>query len=286
MLGLSEPRENPMRLPLAVNLPAFAVIALAAAAQPAQAAAPSFVSGKMVSLCSDPTYAPMEFFLNPGDKEPVGFDIDLATALAKRWGVGLRIVSMDFSGLMPGLDAKRCDMVISGAFVTPQRLAHFDGVPYLASSEVILVSAKTHDIHQPDDLSGKVVAVQAGTVYEQRLHALDDALKAKGKPGITIQAYPGGADTVQQLTTGRAAAAITQDTEAAWRAVAQKGQFAVAYVYPATDQFGIFFAKNPADYQHVKADIEALRASGFIAKLASKWHLPSSDATAALNWPK
>jgi len=272
-----------MRTSLAV-LPALAALALAAA--PVQAAAPAFVKGRVVSLCTDPTFAPMELFEHPGDKQPVGFDIDLATALAKRWGATLRIISMDFTGLMPGLDAKRCDMVMSGAFVTPERLAHFQGVPYLASSQVILVGAKTKNISKPDDLSGKVVSVQAGTVYEKRLHALDDELKAKSKPGITIQSYPGGADAVQQLTTGRAAAAITQDTEAAYRAVAQKGQFAVAFAWPANDQFGIFFAKSAADYKVVKADIEALRANGTIGKLAAKWHLPASDATAALTWPE
>jgi polar amino acid transport system substrate-binding protein len=272
-----------MRLSLAC-LPALAVLALAAA--PVQAAAPSFVKGGTLSLCTDPTFAPMEFFQHPGDKLPVGFDIDVATALAKRWGATLRPIAMDFTGLMPGLDAKRCDMVLSGIFITPERLAHFQGLPYIATSQVILINAKTKGIAKPEDLSGKVVSVQAGTLYEKRLHALDDALKAKGQPGLTIQAYPGGADTVQQLTTGRAAAAITQDTEAAWRAIAQKGQFAVAYVYPATDQFGVFFAKNPADYKLVKADIEALRADGTLARFAAKWHLPASDATAALTWPE
>jgi len=272
-----------MRLSLAC-LPAFAVLALAAA--PVQAAAPSFVTGGTLTLCTDPTYAPMEFFQHPGDKQPVGFDLDLAAALAKRWGVGLRIISMDFTGLMPGLDAKRCNMMMSGAFITPERLAHFQGVPYIATSQVLLVSAKTKGIAKPEDLSGKVVSVQAGTVYEKRLHALDDALKAKGQPGLTIQSYPGGADAVQQLTTGRAAAVITQDTEAAYRAVAQAGQFAVAYVYPATDEFGIFFAKSPADYKLVKADIEALRADGTLTRLAAKWHLPASDASAALTWPE
>jgi polar amino acid transport system substrate-binding protein len=265
---------------------AFAAAALALVAAPVHAAAPSFVKGGAVSLCTDPTFAPMELFEHPGDKQPVGFDIDLATALAKRWGASLRIIALDFTGLMPGLDAKRCDMVMSGAFITPERLSHFQGVPYMASSQVILIGAKTKGIAKPEDLSGKVVSVQAGTVYEKRLHALDDELKAKNKPGITIQSYPGGADAVQQLTTGRAAAVITQDTEAAYRAVAQKGQFAIAYAWPATDQFGIFFAKSPADYKQVKADIEALRADGSVAKLGAKWHLPGSDATAALTWPE
>jgi len=68
-----------MRTSLAV-LPALAALALAAA--PVQAAAPAFVKGRVVSLCTDPTFAPMELFEHPGDKQPVGFDIDLATALA------------------------------------------------------------------------------------------------------------------------------------------------------------------------------------------------------------
>jgi polar amino acid transport system substrate-binding protein len=277
-----------MRLSFAYG-PGLAValaVALALAAAPALAASPSFVKGGSVTLCTDPTYAPMEFFEHPGDKQPVGFDLDLAAALAKRWGATLRTISMDFTGLLPGLEARRCDMVMSGTFITPERLARFQGVPYIASSQVILVNAKTTGIARPEDLSGKVVSVQAGTVYEKRLHALDDELKAGGKPGLTIQAYPGGADAVQQLTTGRAAAAITQDTEAAYRAVAQKGQFAVAYTYPATDEFGIYFAKSASDYAMVKADIEALRADGTVAKLGATWQLPPSDAQAALKWPE
>jgi polar amino acid transport system substrate-binding protein len=265
---------------------AFAAAALVFTAMPAHAAAPSFARDGTVTLCTDPTYAPMEFFEHAGDRQPVGFDLDLAAALAKRWGATLRVISMDFTGLLPGLDAKRCDIVMSGTFITPERLARFNGAPYIASAQVILVRAGTTGIAGPDDLSGRVVSVQAGTVYEKRLHALDGELKAAGRPGITIQAYPGGADAVQQLTTGRAAAAITQDTEAAYRAVAQKGQFAVAYSWPASDEFGVYFARNPADYRLIRADIEALRADGTLAALAAKWHLPDSDAPAPLHWPE
>ncbi len=258
------------------------VAALSIAAPAAFAAAPSFVKGGSVTLCTDPTYAPMEFFLHPGDKAPVGFDIDLARALAARWGAKLRVVTMQFSGLLPGLDAKRCDMLLSGMFVTKARTAKFSAAPYLRSSMVLLTKAGTKGIKTPEDLSGKVLSVQAGTIYEKRAHALAAAVKAKGRPAITVQSYPGGADAIQQLMTGRAAAAITQDTEAAYRGVAQPGVFATAYVYPATDQFGVYFAKNAADAKMVDADVAALRKNGTVAKLAAKWHMPASDATAKL----
>ena len=75
-----------MTLPRLVLSACAAAFAAFAAISAAKAAAPSFVKGGSVTLCTDPTYAPMEFFLHAGDKAPVGFDIDLARALAKRWG--------------------------------------------------------------------------------------------------------------------------------------------------------------------------------------------------------
>ena len=266
----------------------FAGACIATLALPviAQAAAPSFVHQGNVTLCTDPTYAPMEFYEHPGDREPVGFDIDMARALAKRWNADLRVISMEFTGLLPGVQAGRCDFVMSGTFITPERIKNFSGVPYLVSSMVILVRAGTTGITKPEDLSGKVLAVQAGTQYEKRAHALSDELVKQGKAPITIQAYPGGSDAIQQLTTGRAAGAITQDTEAAWRSVAQPGEFAVAYMYPANDEFGAYFAKNTANAAIVRADIAALRADGTEKSLAAKWHLPPQDAEAPLTEPK
>ena len=272
------------RRPTAFPLAATALSALAlCAVTPAGAATPSFVHSGSVTVCTDPTYAPMEMYEHPGDKEPVGFDIDLARALAEKWGAKLRIISMDFSGLLPGVDAKRCDFAISGMFITPERTQKFSAAPYLVSSMVLLTKAGTTGITAPDDLAGKTIAVQAATQYEKRAHALSDDLVKAGKPAITIQSYPGGADAVQQLTTGRAIAAITQDTEAAYRAVAQPGQFAVAYVYPATDTFGIYFAKNASDEAAIRADIDAIRAAGTVKSLAAKWHMPESDAEAPLS---
>jgi polar amino acid transport system substrate-binding protein len=227
----------------------------------------------------------MEFFERPGDREPVGFDLDLATALARRCAANLRVISTDFTSLLPSLDARRCDFVMSGMFITSDRLARFNGVPYIPSAQVILVRAGTTGIAGPADLSGKVVSVQAGTVYERRLHALDAAFTGVDRPGITIEAYPSGADAVQQVITGRANAVITQDTDAAYRAATQKGQFAVAYGWPTTDKFGVYFPKNPADYRVIRAAIEALRADGTVAAIAEKWHLPPGHAPTPLQWP-
>ena len=248
----------------------------------ARAAAPSFVHGGQVTMCTDPTYPPMEMFAKPGEKTPVGFDIDLAHRLAAMWGAKLTVQPMDFTGLLPGLGSHRCDFILSGMFVTPARTKVFDAVPYLRSSMVLLVRADNNSVHGPGDLAGKVLVVQSGTVYEIRAHALAAQLAKEGKQTLTVQAYPKGTDVAEQLLTGRAIAGFTQDTEAAFRAVADPGKFKVAYVYPPTDSFGLYFNKNPGDVTLIAAEITELRNDGLIRQLAAKWHLPEGDATAPL----
>ncbi len=265
----------------AILLPAT-LAALLAGPAAVHAAAPSFASQGSVTMCTDPSFAPMEFFESAAQHVPVGYDSDLAHRLAKDWGVELRIITEDFTGLLPGLTAKRCDFIISGIFVTPARTKVFDAVPYLRSSMVILVGADNKDIHAPPDLAGKVVAIQSGTQYVLRAETLSKDLVKQGKKPLTIQTYPKETQVVEQLLTGRAAAAITQDTEAAYRSIAEPGKFVVAYDYPPTNSFGIYFRKNPTDVTLIEAEVAALRADGTIKALAARWHLPAADATAPL----
>jgi polar amino acid transport system substrate-binding protein len=64
----------------------LAALALASAMGTAAAAdKPSFVDGGKFTVCTDPSFPPMEYFKVSGDKEPVGFDVDLMRALAKNW---------------------------------------------------------------------------------------------------------------------------------------------------------------------------------------------------------
>jgi polar amino acid transport system substrate-binding protein len=245
----------------------------------AQAVAAPPVRDGQLTVCTDPSYPPMEFYRQPGASDPVGFDMDMAAGLAAGWGAKLRVLAMEFTGLLPGLAAGRCDVIVSGMFITPARTAQFPAVPYMRSSMVLLVAAGASGVAKPEDLAGKTVAVQAGTEYEKRAHALDAELRGAGKPGVTVQAYPKATDATEQVLTGRAAAVLTQDTEAAYRAEVQPGTFSVAYVYPATDEFGIYLPKG-GDTGAVRDAVEKLRASGAFGRLVETWHLPLASAQA------
>ena len=70
-------------------------------------------------FCTDPTFPPMEYTTTSG--KIIGFDVDMATKLAATWGATAVASKTAFPGLIPALNAKRCDAVISGIFITPDR---------------------------------------------------------------------------------------------------------------------------------------------------------------------
>ena len=207
---------------VALLAPLFAaLLALTAPARGQGQAPPSFVSGGQLAVCTDPGFAPMEFFRAPGDAQPVGFDMDVVAALAATWKVGLRVLPTDFKGLLPGLESGRCGLVVSGVLLTPARRERYDAVPYAATHTVLLAAR------------GAAVLI------------------------------------------GRAAAAMTQDVEAAYREGQVPGRLRIAYTYPEADRFAMFLKRVPGDAEAVRAAVSALKADGTLAEIARRWNLPA-----------
>jgi polar amino acid transport system substrate-binding protein len=227
--------------------------------------------------CSDPTFPPMELETSAG--RPIGFDVDLANAIARYWKVKANFVKTGFTGLLPGLGSKRCNMVISGLFVTPDRTKTFPAVGYMRSHRSLLVQAgNPKRINGPNALSGKTVAVQAGTKYEEYLKSLNEQFKSAGRPQFTLQSYPGDTDAVAQLLIGRADAVMTQDTSSAFQKKANPRKLAIAYLFPEKDTFGIYYRK--ADKKlgtGVRAAVRALKKNGTLKRIATKWQIPVTN---------
>ena len=233
----------------------------------------------VLTNCIDPAFPPMEYYEDQNAEEPIGFDIDLVREIARRLGVEAEFVPLEFTGLLPGLQSGRCDIVASGIYLTPERVEAFGAQPYYDSAIILMTTADNEDISSPEDLSGKTVAVQAGTNYLRMMEALDQQLRSEGKDGITIQTYPKQTDADQQLVVGRADATITQDTEAAYREIAQPGQFRIAYTYPEAETFAIYYRKDATALgAALEQVVEEMRADGTLAGLAETWNLPPEGA--------
>ncbi|AOF93137.1 bacterial extracellular solute-binding s, 3 family protein (plasmid) [Sinorhizobium sp. RAC02] len=238
---------------------------------------PDFVSGGVLKVCTSGEFPPMEYYENPGDKDLVGFEIDVMDAIAKGWGAKAEYVVGDFKGLLPSLDSKRCDLVASGIMITPARLERYDGIPYFGSHVVMVTAASDTETKVPADVSGKIMAIEAGTTYEKTVADLNAELEAAGKAPIQAQTYPSASGVIEQILVGRATATITQDTTAAYRMLQVPGRLAIPYTYEESENYGIYLRKSDGDRQMLEDAIETLQASGEMKEFLKKWNLPETS---------
>ncbi|HVA30670.1 MAG TPA: transporter substrate-binding domain-containing protein [Gaiellaceae bacterium] len=253
-----------------VLLSLLTLVAVSLAAAGTAGASRHVATGTSFKYCDNPTFPPMENTTKSG--KPVGFDIDFAAALGKQLGGTAKYVFSSFSGLLPALGAKRCDVVISGIFITPDRTKQFPAVAYMHSHRALIVAGgNPKKITSPAKLAGMSVAVQAGTKYEQYLKSL------QGKTKFTLNSYPGDTDAIGQILIGRADAVLSQDTSAAFAMSQHPGKVAIGYLFPQTDAFGVYYRKGEAIGGQIAAAIKALKANGTLAKLAVKYHIPVGD---------
>src|SRR5438874_4199425 len=113
----------------------------------------------------DATFAPHAMPKPGGGLE--GFNIDLATELAKRMGRPIQIDGTEFSALIPGLNAKKYDFLIAPTTVTPERakaLLFSEG--YMETDYMFLQKKSDKEITSLDDLKGKTVSGNKGSAYE------------------------------------------------------------------------------------------------------------------------
>jgi polar amino acid transport system substrate-binding protein len=248
----------------------FVVLALVVAGVAAGPAGARHAS--TFTYCTDPTFPPMELASTSG--KITGFDVDMATALAKTWGASAKPLKTAFPGLIAALNAKKCDAVISGIFVTPDRLKQAGAASYMETHRVFIVKAgNPKHVTGPAGLKGLNVAVQAGTKYEEYLKA------QKAKIGFNLQSYPGDNDAVAQVILGRADVVLTQDTSFAFQAKAHPGKIAVGYTFPQKDKFGVYYRKGDPLGAQISSGLKTLKSNGTLAKLAAKYKIPVSDVT-------
>jgi len=127
----------------------------------------------------DATFAPHAMRKLDGTIE--GFNVDMAMEIGKRLKRPVNIEGTQFSGLIPGLNAKKYDWIAAPTTVTPQRAEQMlftEG--YLDTDFQFLVKKSDAEINSLDDLKGKTISVNKGSAYETW------AKENMGKAGRTV----------------------------------------------------------------------------------------------------
>ncbi len=151
--------------------------------------------GKII-IATEGAYPPFNYF--EGSKLS-GFEIELGEAIMKKAGLKIEWKTLGFDALLNGLRQDRWDAVIDSIGITEERNKAVSFVtPYYCSGGVI--ASKDPAIGSVASLTGKVVSVQTGSTYMERVKTL---------PGVTVKNFPQDTDARAALINKRADAWVS-----------------------------------------------------------------------------
>jgi cystine transport system substrate-binding protein len=213
------------------------------------------------------TYPPYNFLNDK--KELDGFDVDIAKELAKRIGVKPEFTAQEFSGLIPSLQKKKFDAVISQVTITEDRKKAIDFTePYITNHVNIIVNNKTNDITKLEDFKGKTIGVGLGTNDESYLR--NEVLPKVGD--FEIKTYDDVITSLKDLNSGRIDATI--NNLYALKPILDKNGFQIKAVGEPikSDQAGVAINKNSPELKDaLNKALKDMKDDGTYKTIFKKW---------------
>ncbi len=196
----------------------------------------------------------------------VGFDVEVAAALAEKLGVKAEFVEGAWDGLFAGLDSGRYDIVCNGVEWTAERAETYDfTVPYGYIHTALAVRSDNTDITSFEDLAGRTTANSIASTYMT-------LAESYGAEVLGIDTLD---ETIQMLVAGRIDATLNADVsfydylnvhpEADFKIVALTDDASKVCipVRKEADTASLLAALNEA--------IEELRADGTLAEISQRY---------------
>ncbi|WP_085993463.1 transporter substrate-binding domain-containing protein [Oceanobacillus senegalensis] len=219
---------------------------------------------EVLKMGTSADFPPFESFDIEGNFE--GFDIDLAKAIADELGYELEIEDMNFDGLIGALQSGRVDMVMSGMSATEERRQNVDfSVEYHRSGEMF-VTKPDSDINSLEDLEGKVVGVQLGTIQEEGADELSKEY------GFEVKKIDKAGLIIQELNSNRVDVGY-MDKTVAEGFIEEQGLEGFDDPTSSSPGMAIAFPKDSELQEEINTALETLIDNGTVKELEEKWQL-------------
>ncbi len=155
----------------------------------------SFAQGKDLKVAIDPTYEPFTF--KTPDGKPTGFDVDIARALCEQIKRKCVFVEQVWDSMIPGLQAKKYDVIISSLSITADRLKAIDFTDKYYNTPSRIVLKKEVSYSGPASIKGKKIGVLKGSTQEK--YAMGELKPA----GVTVIPYEAQDQVYLDIKAGR-----------------------------------------------------------------------------------
>lgn len=225
-------------------------------------------AGELV-IGTEMQFAPFDFMK---DGKQDGFNKEFFAHVGKALGVKIRFIDLPWASVLPGLDAKKFDMVGGPLNVTKARTERYTfTLPVADGTVALLKSVKNKDLTKPGDIAGKTVGAGKGSAQLEQLKQYADTLS----PRPEIKEYIDNNQAYADLAAGRIVAVGNSITNIAYVAQQRSNMFEV--VQPP---FGkkVYFAYMGHKGEDSKALLDAIdqvilsmHKDGSLATLQKKW---------------
>ena len=233
-----------------------------------------------VTVAMDLSYPPTSF-LSEGDKQPIGYNVDIANLVGTKLGLDVNIKDVSFETIIPGLQGGRYDFTTTNMSPTPERLKVLDMITYWeAGSSLVTPPDNPEDFSfdEPTTLCGHSVAVMTGTTQaEIYLPAISKECKTAGEDAVKAVTLPHVQESLTQLSSGRIEAVFYDTSSLAWAAKQQPDQFELLepqYQKKAgNDIVAIGLDKRSPMTKAIHAAVQSMMDDGTYQEALDRWGL-------------
>jgi polar amino acid transport system substrate-binding protein len=235
-----------------------------------------------LTICANVETPPNIYVDDEGNR--IGVEVDIADAIADQLGLTTNILEYDFAGLIPALQARQCDTIISTLYIKPEREEIANFVPYLISGTAVAVSKENpaNVTGVDDSLCGTTTIAINGSTGAVLLEEQSVECEENGLPKVEVTLLDSPADALQQVIAGQVDAFIDASEELSYFEAESDGAFVPVGDVVDTIRIGAATLKdNVALHEALQGAFDAIVEDGTYADILAKWKFEALDIA---NW--
>jgi len=211
-------------------------------------------------------YPPMEYFDEDGST-PIGFDMEMAAALAEDMGLELELVDTAWDGIFAGVDTDKYDVILSCVSFTPDRDEQYLlSETYIANAPVLVVP-KDSDISSIEETKGRSIAVQMETTADYIIQDYN-----KEGLGADLRQYEKVINAFDELKAGRVDSVCTDSVVAAYYLGDAASDYKTVWQSPTKEPIVMCMKKgNDTLKERLETALQHLRDNGKLAEISTKY---------------
>lgn len=205
----------------------------------------------------------------------IGFEVELADAIAREMGVEAEFVQNDWSSLVPSLERGSFEVAMNGLEVTPSRAdtVLFTRPYYIFSAQLVVRRSDGGEIHSLDDLTGRRVGTLANSLSWELLNT----------SGVEVVTYEGVEEPYSDLESGRLEAVLLDDIIAARYGLNRASLRLAADV--SEGYYSVACRPGDEDLRDAIDDaIATLARSGELRRILSRWEIDHEREAHLTTW--